>query len=380
MLQSQEHLFSLPEGLTYLNVSYMAPQLKSVEAIGHQSVSRKNSPSNIPSIDFFTERTLLKQRFASLVAAEDYRNIAIIPSVSYGLANVANNIKLQKGDEIIVVNEQFPSNIYIWQQTAAKHGASIKTVAPPEGFAHRGELWNQAILNAIGSNTALVAMPHVHWADGTLFDLNAIRKKTREHNALLVIDGTQSVGALPFSVREIQPDALICAGYKWLLGPYSLGVAYYSDYFNEGEPLEHNWLNRLYSEDFTRLTQYQDQFQEKADRYCVGESSNFILVPMLIRAMEQLLEWQPWRIQEYCREITADAIETLQDIGCRIEVPEYRAHHLFGIYLPQNTDMNALRERFSENNIFVSIRGDAIRVSPHVYNTKTDFEQLLRCF
>ena len=136
-------------------------------------------------------------------------------------------------------------------------------------------------------------MPHIHWADGTLFNLMAIREKTREHDALLIIDGTQSVGALPFSVAKIQPDALICAGYKWLLGPYALGVAWYSDYFNDGEPLEHNWLNRLQSEDFTRLTQYQEKFQDKADRYSVGESSNFILVPMLIRALEQLLQWQP---------------------------------------------------------------------------------------
>ncbi len=383
MLTSRKHLFSLPDDLIYLNVSYMAPQLKSVEATGYKSVSLKNDPSNISSTDFFTQRTVLKQRFASLIEAEDHRNIAIIPSVSYGMANVANNVRLQKGDEILVVNEQFPSNVYVWKKTAEKYGASIRTIAPSPASQpgkDRGKLWNQAILEAIGPNTAVVAMPHVHWADGTLFNLSAIREKTWQHNALLVIDGTQSVGALPFSVSKLQPDALICAGYKWLLGPYAIGVAYYSDYFNEGEPLEHNWLNRLQSEDFTRLTQYQDQFQEKADRYSVGESSNFVLVPMLIRAIEQLLEWQPRRIQDYCREITKDAVEELQHIGCHIEDPQYRAHHLFGIYLPGNSNVDTLRQRLADNNISVSVRGDAIRVAPHLYNTKADFKKLLSCF
>ena len=126
MLSSQKHLFSLPDGLIYLNVAYMAPQLKSVEETGHKSVSQKNNPSGISNTDFYTQRTILKQRFASLVEADDYRNIAIIPSVSYGMANLANNVKLKKGDEILLVNEQFPSNVYIWQKTAAKYGAYYK--------------------------------------------------------------------------------------------------------------------------------------------------------------------------------------------------------------------------------------------------------------
>lgn len=177
MLPCQKHLFTLPDDITYLNGAYMAPQLKSVEAAGHENVSRKNNPVNIPSTEFFNQRMVLKQRFANLVQAEDYQNIALIPSVSYGMANVANNVKLRKGDEILVINDQFPSNIYIWQKTAAKYGAIIKSVAPPPSFRERGKLWNQAILDAIGPKTALVAMGHVHWADGTLFDLKAIRGK-----------------------------------------------------------------------------------------------------------------------------------------------------------------------------------------------------------
>ncbi|MEJ1223121.1 aminotransferase class V-fold PLP-dependent enzyme [Sediminicola sp. 1XM1-17] len=380
MLTSQKHLFSLEDGITYLNGAYMSPQLKSTEEIGIANLKRKSRPYSITPEDFFTQRLVLKKRFAELIAAPNYQNIAIIPSVSYGTATVANNVQLQAGDEIILVEEEFPSNVYTWSRLAENYGAHVKIVEPPRDFKDRGRIWNEAILNAITSKTSLVAMAHVHWADGTKFDLRAIREKTRAVGALLIIDGTQSIGALPFTVAELQPDALICGGYKWLMGPYSLGVAYYSDVFNDGRPLEDNWMNKLHSEDFTQLTQYHDEFQPHAGRYSVGESSNFVLVPMLINAMEQLIQWQPKQIQAYCQSISEHAVEQLREIGCFIEDNNYRGQHLFGVYLPKEREMQKIKQRLQEHHIFVSYRGKAIRVSPNVYNQKEDFDRFISCF
>ena len=380
MLTSQKHLFSLEDNITYLNGAYMSPQLKSTEEIGIANLKKKSQPYSISPADFFTQRVILKKRFAALIETPNYQNIAIIPSVSYGTATVANNIKLKAGDEIILVDEEFPSNVYTWRRLAETYGAHIKIIQPPSGFKDRGRLWNEAILNAITNKTALVAMAHVHWADGTKFDLKSVREKTRTVGALLIIDGTQSIGALPFSVKDLQPDALICGGYKWLMGPYSLGVAYYSDVFNDGKPLEDNWMNKLHCEDFTQLTQYHDEFQPHAGRYSVGESSNFIMVPMLINALEQLVQWQPGRIQEYCQFISGDALDKLREHNFFIEENDFRGQHLFGVYLPKEMEMQNIKQRFQEHNIFVSYRGKAIRVSPNVYNQKEDFEKFLSCF
>ncbi|WP_219011151.1 aminotransferase class V-fold PLP-dependent enzyme [Aquimarina litoralis] len=379
-MQNQQHLFNLSEEITYLNGAYMSPQLKSVTEIGISAVQRKAQPNQILPEDFFSQREVLKKRFASLIQANDYKHTAIIPSVSYGIANAANNISLQKGDEIILVDEQFPSNVYIWQEVAKKNNAIIKIIYPPKEFENRGKKWNQNILDAISENTAVIALPHAHWADGTLFDLQAIREKTTAVNAMMVIDGTQSIGALPFSVKEIQPDALVCGGYKWLLGPYSIGMAYYSDAFNNGIPIEHNWMNRHNSEDFSGLTNYQDRYKEKAAKYSVGESSNFILTPMLIKALEQLIEWQPKNIQEYAKNISSHTIKKLRELGCFIEEDTYRAHHLFGIYLPSHMNLEKIKSALKKQQIFVSYRGNAIRVSCNVYNSEKDFEKLLNCF
>ena len=380
MLANQKNLFRTPENVSYLNGAYMSPFLKSVEAIGHASVSKKCFPYEVTGDDFFKHTNKLKQEFSKLVAIDDYQNVAIIPAVSYGIATVANNIKLNAGDEILVVSEQFPSNIYSWQKIAKQNQATVRIIAAPIDFNQRGQRWNQAILEAINEKTSVVAMPHVHWADGTLFDLKAIREKTKNYNALLIIDGTQSVGALPFSVKEIEPDALICGGYKWLLGPYSIGLAYYSDAFINGNPIEENWINRKNSEDFSGLVNYEPEYQPKAGRYNVGEMSNFTLTPMLIRAIEQLNEWQPKRVQDYCKAISEEAIQTLRGLGCFIEDDGYRAQHLFGIYLPEHINLEKLKAEFTKQNIYVSFRGNAIRVSPHVYNSKVDFEKLVGCF
>ncbi|WP_298313864.1 aminotransferase class V-fold PLP-dependent enzyme [uncultured Aquimarina sp.] len=379
-MQHQKHLFDLSPEITYLNGAYMAPQLKSVTEIGLKSVQRKAHPNEVLPEDFFTEKEILKQRFATLIDAPNYKNTAIIPSVSYGIANAANNVPIKKGDEIILVDEQFPSNVYIWQEVARKNEATIKIVRPPVKLENRGKRWNENILEAITKNTAVIAMPHVHWADGTLFDLKAIREKTKTVDAILVIDGTQSVGAFPFSIQEIEPDALVCGGYKWLLGPYSIGLAYYSDAFNNGTPIEHNWMNRYNSEDFSGLTKYEDRYQEKAARYSVGESSNFVLTPMMIRAVEQLVEWQPKNIQEYGKNISRKAIQKLRELGCFIEDDAYRAHHLFGIYLPNHINVEEIKAKLKEAQIFVSYRGNAMRVSCNVYNTEEDFEKLINCF
>ena len=380
MLSCQKDKFRLEDQVTYLNGAYMSPSLKSVEEVGHKAISKKCFPYEIGASDFFEPSKNLRKQFARFIEAPDDLNIAIIPSASYAMANIANNVCLKADDEIIIADEQFPSNVYAWQKVAAKNNAKITTVKPPNSFEKRGETWNQRILAAINEKTAVVTLGPLHWADGTLFDLKAIRKKTRLYNALLIIDGSQSVGALPFSVKEIEPDALVAVAYKWLLGPYSFGMAYFSDYFNEGEPIEDSWINRYNSEDFSGLVNYERRYQPKAGRYNMGEYSNFVNTPMLAKSIEQLTVWQPQNIQAYCHKISKKAITELRALGCFIEEDTFRAKHLFGVYLPKQLNLAALKTKFKENNIYVSFRGAAIRVSCNVYNDEGDFEKLIACF
>jgi len=379
MLTTQKDKFRIPSNVTYLNGAYMAPSLKSVEKAGHEAITQKCFPYEIGAKDFFIHSEKLRKQFAAFVEAPDFQNTAIIPSASYGLANVAKNVKLQAGDEIIIIDEQFPSNVYAWKKLAEAYNASIKVISAPKIGENRAFTWNENILNSISSKTALVAMPPIHWADGTLYDLINIREKTEQYNALLIIDGSQSVGALPFSVKEIDPDALICAGYKWLFGPYGCAYAYYGSYFDSGIPIEENWTNRLNSENFAGLTNYESNYKPLANKYNVGESGNFIYVKMQIEALKQVIEWTPKAIQDYCKTISVDAVAKLKELGCTIEDDNDRSHHLFGIKLPEALNIEALKKDLTDNNIYVSFRGNYIRISCHLYNTKDHFKPLIDC-
>lgn len=379
MMTSQKHLFHLTDEVVYLNGAYWSPQLKAVEKAGIEAVRRKNRPYEVGVDDFFRDREKLCSLFSQLIAAGDPQRIAIIPSVSYGLANVIRNVNLRPGSEVLLLEEQFPSNYYGWKRISEETGAKIVIAHPPDSFKARGAHWNQILLEAINPQTAVVAIPQIHWADGTYFDLGEVRTRCDEVGALLILDGTQSIGAFPFSVEAIRPDAVICGGYKWLMGPYSLGLAYYGEHFDHGTPIEDNWINRLNSREFSLLTKYQENFEPKAARYGVGESSNFILVPMLIKALEQLLEWGPANVQAYCSELVTNPIAEIRQKGHWVEEADWRASHLFGIYLQDQDKLGDIKAKLLQNNIHVSYRGKAIRISPNVYNTPADLNALLNC-
>ncbi|MEO8773047.1 MAG: aminotransferase class V-fold PLP-dependent enzyme, partial [Gelidibacter sp.] len=368
----QKQLFDIPENMCYLNTASLSPSFRAVENAGIEAVLRKSRPYLIPPSDFFEPVIELKKSFAHLIDTNEFERIASIPSVSYGIATVTNNIRLNAGDTVVLMQEQFPSNYYSWKKLADKYQAHLKIVSAPETKANRGKLWNDAILEAIDESTAVVAMGHIHWSSGVLFDLKAIRKKTQQHNALLIIDGSQSIGALPFSTKDIQPDALICAGYKWLFGPYGCGYAYFGPYFDHGEPLEENWTNRLDSHKTHDLTEYQAEYKPLANRYDVGESGSFIYVKMQLEALKQVNLWTPQTVQNYCREISEKAVKDLRTLGCYIEDDLYRSHHLFGLRLPEMVDAKKFKKALFEQNIFVSFRGPYVRLSCHFFNTEKD--------
>lgn len=379
MLDCQKHLFDLEDEIVYLNGAYMSPQLKSVEAAGLQGLRMKNRPYRVGIQDFFQPVEDLKNAFAQLIQAADYQRIAVIPSVSYGIANAARNLPIAPGQKILLMQEQFPSNYYIWEKVALEKGAILEIIPAPTA-SRRGDAWTEEILQSIDNETAVVAMAHVHWADGSVFGLKRVGEKAQQVGAALVIDGTQSVGALPFDVQDIQPDALICAGYKWLLGPYSIGLAYYGPAFDHGRPIEENWINRLDSHIFQKLVEYQPEYKPFAARYAVGEQSNFIHVPMMLAAIRQILDWGVENIQTYCKQISEEAVNEIVTMGAQIDTSAHRASHLFGVRLGSGLDAQRLQAALEEHHVYVSFRGDAIRVAPHVYNTKADFATLAACF
>jgi selenocysteine lyase/cysteine desulfurase len=370
--------FALPADLHYLNCAYQAPLAREVEEAGIEGIRRKRDPSRIGPEAFFDESDALRAAFARLLGGEPSR-IAILPSVSYGVATCARNAGLRPGQDVVLTRDQFPGNVYGWMRVAGDAGAGVRLVDPPAPAPRsgRGAEWNRRILEAIGTATRVVSLGHVHWTDGTLFDLEAIGARCREVGALLVVDGTQSVGALPFPLGRIRPDAVLVAGYKWLLGPYSTALGWFGPAFDDGIPLEETWIAREGSRDFGGLVNYVDRYAEGAVRYDVGERSNFVLVPMLLAALRLLESWGgPAAVQAHDRALSAPFLDWAREAGFGVDDEGARASHLFGIALPADVPAEALARALAARRVSVSVRGPALRISPHLWNDTVDMDAL----
>ncbi|MBK8699147.1 MAG: aminotransferase class V-fold PLP-dependent enzyme [Saprospiraceae bacterium] len=354
----------------------MSPLLLSVEEAGIEGMRRKRNPAIIDPIDFFTQAESLRQDFATLIGG-DAQNVAILPSASYGLMSATSNLPKNNGQYALVVAEEFPSGYYAIDRWCREQGKTLKIISPPEDKSQRARKWNQLLLEAINYETAVVLISSVHWTDGSIFDLKAIGERCKACDTCFIVDGTQSVGAMPINVNDCHIDALVCAGYKWLLGPYNIGLAYYSTRFANGRPIEESWMNRSEAEDFQSLTAYRTAYTPGAGRYNMGEFSSFIHAPMLQTAIRQILKWTPQGIQGHCQSLTAPLLDFLASKGCLVEENEFRSNHMFGFRLPEHVDAVALMTCIKAKQIFVSRRGTAIRVSTHVYNTREDMDTLM---
>ena len=368
-LDLQRDLFEMPDEVTYLNCAYMAPQSRPVWRAGEKAVARKSRPWEIMPRHFFEESEEARRLFARVVGGEA-DGVALIPSVSYGMAIATANVAVEKGQSIAVLEEQFPSNVYPWRELSKRRGAEVVTVPRPADHD-----WTSAVLERVDERTAVLAVPNCHWTDGSMLDLRRVGERAREAGVALVVDATQSLGAQPLDVSEVRPDFLISAAYKWLLGPYSLGFIHVSEAYRSGTPIEHNWLNRENSEDFAGLVDYRDNFQPGARRYDVGERSNPILLPMAIVALRQVLDWGVGGISEYIGKLTDLVEEEAKKRGIETVPKERRGRHMIGLGLGPDAPRD-LAARLAGENIFVSVRGRSLRVSPHLYNDERDVERL----
>ncbi|MGF1454633.1 MAG: aminotransferase class V-fold PLP-dependent enzyme [Alphaproteobacteria bacterium] len=371
LLECQRHLFDLPPGVTYLNCAYMSPSLKTVTAAGERGARIKAHPWRIEPRDFFAGADAARTLFAGLIGAGT-DDIAIVPSASYGIASAAANLPLAEGQTIVLLEEQFPSNVFQWRRRADEARARIVTVARP----HAGDgSWSEAVLAAIGEDTAVVALPHCHWTDGALMDLAAISRRCRTVGAALVLDLSQSLGALPIGIGTVDADFLVTPCYKWLLGPYSLGFLYVAPRHQNGIPLEETWIGRQGAEDFARLTAYTETWDTGARRFDMGARAHFHLLPMACAALAQIGDWQIPRIAATLGRMTGEIADRAQALGLAVPPEAERAPHFIGLRFPGGMP-EGLLGRLKERDIYVSARGDALRVTPHLYNGTEDIDVL----
>lgn len=371
-IDASKQLFLLEEGITYLNCANMSPMLHTVREAGLQALQTRATPWKIASTDWFANAEILRD-LAGAVFQTNGNNIALVPSVRYGMAAAAKNLSLKPGKEILVLEQQFPSNYYVWEDLARRQQLQLITVP-----RSNNQSLTESIIAKINANTGLVTIPNCHWIDGAWINLEAVSDAVKKVGAYLVLDLSQSLGVLPIDIDRIQPDFAVAVGYKWMLGPYGLGYMYVSPKWQEaGEPLEYSWLIKKGSEDFAALINYTDGYRSGARKFDMGEFPQFNLLPMAIAALQQLLRWEIGTIQQALTKLTSRVMDYKNQQGIDGNATEGVGHMTS---IPLNTIATAdFKNRLAQNKVIVSFRGTSIRVSPHLYNDIDDIDRLLAC-
>ncbi|MEK9725752.1 MAG: aminotransferase class V-fold PLP-dependent enzyme [Rhodospirillaceae bacterium] len=369
-LPSQRHLFDIPAGVTYLNCAAHTPLLKAVHEAGLEGLARKYHPWSIDPAQTPGEAERLRGLFAGLIGARA-SDVAIIHSTSFGAATAAANLPVAAGQSIVVLADQFPSNVFSWRALAEETGARLVTVPwPADGD------WTPGVLAAIDAETAIATLPPCHWSDGSRLDLAAVGAKCRAVGAAFVVDATQTVGAMALDVAEIQPDFLIASAYKWLLCPYTLAFLYAAPHRQDGRPLElHRW-NMADVQLEANEVAYPAEPAASATRYDMGERNNFINLPMAVAALEQVTAWTPAAVQESLRPLTTLAADLARARGWTVCDDAHRIGHFIGVR-PTTRPSAGLVKALQARDIHISLRGgDALRISPHLFNDAADIERL----
>jgi selenocysteine lyase/cysteine desulfurase len=363
-------LFDIPAETAYFNAAQSGPLAIRTAKAGEQGFRNKLAPWRHTTNALFFDLPESVRAEAAKVFGATADDIALVPAASYGLATAARNIALNEGDEIVILDGQFPSNVYTWRALAKQTGAVIRTVSREES-----QSWTDALLNAIGERTKLVACGALHWIDGGRVDLVAVSKAVKAQGAALVLDLTQSLGVMAFDLAAVDPDFVVAGAYKWMLGPYATGYLYVAPRHQDGVPLEENWINRSDAQDFTRLTDYRDTYAPGARRFDMGERANHQLLPAALESLLMLNEIGVEKIARVCAATSASIKEAVKPLGLHADIPDQAAHYL-SLSLPAGApwDVAAL---LREQDVHASQRGPRLRISAHIYNTPEDVDRLV---
>ena len=377
MLPSQRPLFDIPREICYLNAASWSPLPIATQEAGRLGVARKGKPWGI-------DPALPQQQFerargaaARLINAET-DDVALISSVSYGVATAAKLITVPAGSRVLVLENDHSSAVLEWMTRAPAQRFSVDVVRRPDD----GD-WTAAVLAAIerpgAAPIGLASISSVHWADGGTIDIDRVAAALRPQRAMLLVDATHAAGVMKIDVRTLDPDFLVFPTYKWLLGPYGRAFLYIAKRRQDGVPLEQTSYGRraINSE---QKNYYRDvEFVLGARRFDMGERDHFISLEMASVGMEMMAQWGCEAIQQRLRILTTRLADGLRDAGVTIPDASVRTPHILSLQFPFGMP-EQLIDRLAAEHVYVAPRIGRMRISPHVYNDEDDVDRFVATF
>src|SRR6266700_843103 len=379
MLASQRALFEMPRHICYLNSASYSPLPLRTQEAGRAAVGRKGTPWTLEPGFANHQHERARAAAARLINA-DPADMALIPSISYGVATAAKVLAIDRGTRVIVLENDHSSPVLEWQTRADAQGFAVETIRRPDD----GD-WTSAVLAAIERSgappVALASISSVHWSDGGLIDLEKVGAALRQRGASFLIDATHSAGVLTMDVRRRDPDFVIFPTYKWLLGPYGRAFLYIARRHQGGIPLEQTSFGRRDVRAENAVYFADVSYLPDARRFDMGERDHFISMEMASIGMEMMAEWGASAVVQRLLMLTERIAESLRGIGVSAPERRFRAPHILSLSFEnlgfQDGMPAGLIERLATEGIYVAARLGRMRISPHVFNDEADCDRFV---
>jgi cysteine desulfurase / selenocysteine lyase len=370
------------EGATYLNLAGMAPMPKvSLKAVQSALEAKKFPHLRDDTAAFFELPNRLRTNLAKLIGAKP-DEIALTTGASTGAAAVAYALKWRPGDEVLTGKTEFPLQYTIWKPMEEREGISVR-IAEPSGKGPGGKfLTADDVIAALTPRTRVVSISHVRFDDGSMLDVPRLAEACHQQGALLLLDVSQSCGAVPMDVARLGADFLVCAGYKWLLGAFGTGFFWVKkELFSSLRPAPFYWMAVAGSDNFAKLDFSNPKPEESAKRWDTPEWAshfNFNLAA-LDAGVEFVLRATPETVLAHNHALIDSLLSRLPVDRCVAASPLDRAHRgPYGCFVARTPEKTAdLYAKLRTENVFVSLRESKIRISPYLFNTIQDIDRLI---
>jgi selenocysteine lyase/cysteine desulfurase len=374
MLASQRALFDIPRDICYLNAASYSPLPLKTQEAGRAAVGRKGRPWTLPASFANEQNERARTAAARLINAEP-SDVALIPSISYGVATAARLLTISRGTRVLVLEDDHSSPVLEWHSRADAQGFTVETIKRPDD----GD-WTSAVLAAIERSGAapvsLASISWVHWSDGGLIDVDKVGAALRQRGAAFLIDATQGVGVLAMDVKRLDPDFVLFPTYKWVLGPYGRAFLYVARRHQGGIPLEQIAAGRrnVRAENAVYFTDLD--YVGDARRFDMGERDYFISMEMASIGMEMLADWGAPAVAQRLLMLTERIAEGVRGIGLSVPKSHLRAPHILSLGFKGGMPAG-LVEGLASEGVYVAPRLRRLRISPHVYNDEADADRFV---
>ncbi len=377
MLPSQRALFDIPREVCFMNAAAWSPLPIAVQEAGRAGVGRKGQPWKLDGQFMASQHERARKAAAALIGADPV-DVALIPSVGYGVSTAGKVMKLPRGSRVLVLQDDHTSPVLEWMSRAEAGGFTVEPVRQPAD----GD-WTSAVLEAIdrkdAAPLALVSISSVHWSDGGALDMPRIASAARAKGAALLVDATHDAGVRRIDVKTLDPDFLIFPTYKWVLGPYGRAFMYVAKRHQGGVPLEQTAPARKGVAAEQKVYFRDLSYADGARRYDMGERDHFITLEMAAVGMEMMAGWGNDPIVARLAMLTDRLAEGLANTGVRVLDRKLRAPHLLCLQFPKGM-ADDLPQKLVAENVHAAPRLGRLRISPHVYNDEEDVDRFVEVF